>query len=236
MTGRRLVATLRGAVYYPLFYLLMGLVGGVLAVPAAVSENAARWTAKRFFGTSFLLLRGLCGVRVRVRGEVPSGPVVVASKHQSMLDVFILFHALPRARFVMKRELLRAPIFGWYARRVGSVPVDRGAGSAAMEAMLAGMLENGGGGGQLVIYPQGTRVPPGHHRPYKIGVHALYEASGLACVPVAVNTGNVQPKGLAIWPGEAVVEFLPPIPPGLARAPFMATLEERIETATAALA
>jgi 1-acyl-sn-glycerol-3-phosphate acyltransferase len=235
MNPAALSATVRGAVFYALFYLLMGVIGGTLALPAALSERAARWTAKRFFATVFILLRTICGVQVAVRGQIPQGAVVVAAKHQSMLDVFILFHALPRARFVMKQELLRAPVFGWYARRVGAVPIDRGAGSAAMESMLSGMLREAGSG-QMVIYPQGTRVPPGSHRPYKIGVHALYEASRLSCVPVAVNTGKIQPKGVAVWPGTAVVEFLSPIPPGMARAPFMATLEQRIEAASDALA
>lgn len=226
---------LRGACFYALFYLSMAVVGLGMALPAAVSERAAVWTAKRFFGLTFLLLRVICGLRVTVRGPVPGGPVVIAAKHQSMLDVFVLFHALPHARFAMKRELLRAPVFGWYAQRVGAVPVDRGGGSAALRAMVDQLLHGGRAGGQIVIYPQGTRVPPGETRPYKIGVHAVYDESGLPCIPVATNVGVFQPRGVAVHGGEAVVAFLPAIEPGLAREAFMARIEANIEAASAAL-
>lgn len=225
----------RGAVFYALFYVLMAIVGLSLFLPAAISRPAARWISKRFFALSFNLLRLLCGVRIDVVGRVPDTPTIIAAKHQSMLDVFILFHALPDARFVMKRELLRAPIFGWYAQRAGAVPVDRGGGSAAMQAMKATLLAAGGAKAQIVIYPQGTRVPPGEHRPYKSGVHALYEATGLPCVPVAVDTGRVLPRGVAVYPGTTTVEFLPSIPPGLARDPFMTLLEAAIEKASSSL-
>ncbi|TVQ57221.1 MAG: 1-acyl-sn-glycerol-3-phosphate acyltransferase [Rhodobacteraceae bacterium] len=214
----------------------MAMFGLVFALPAAVSRRAARFAAKGFFRLTFLLLRAFCGVRVEVRGPVPRGPALIAGKHQSMLDVFMLYEALPEARFVMKRELVKAPVFGWYALRVGTVPVDRGGGSEAMREMVARMSAAHEEGGQLVIYPQGTRTPPGETRPYKIGVHALYETTGLPCIPAAANTGMIWPKGVAIHPGVAVVEFLPEIAPGMARAPFMAILEREIERASDALA
>jgi 1-acyl-sn-glycerol-3-phosphate acyltransferase len=224
---------LRGALFYPVFYLSMAIAGLIGLLPAAVSSRAALAVANLWLRFAFLALRVIGGVRREVRGAVPEGRVVVAAKHQSMLDVFMLHAALPHARFVMKRELTRTPVFGFYALRMGAVPVDRGGGSAAMREMVARMTD--GRGSQLVIYPQGTRVAPGHHKPYKIGVHALYDATGLACVPVATNSGLLWPKGLAIHPGVAVVSFLDPIPPGMPREPFMAALESEIEAETARL-
>lgn len=227
----------RGAVFYALFYLMMAGMGLVFFVPAAISESMARWAAKRFFAISFLLLRLICGVRIALRGPVPAGAVIVAAKHQSMLDVFILFHALPVPRFVMKRELLRAPVFGWYARRVGVVAIDRSAGPEARAQMVRELTDPRRAGGQIVIYPQGTRVPPGRSAPYRAGIHAVYETTGLPVVLAAVNTGRVQPKGLAVHPGTAVVEFLAePIPPGLRREAFMARIEAEIEAASDRLA
>ena len=228
---------LRGAVFYALFYLLMGLMGLAFFVPAMLSEGAARWAAKRFFALTFLLLRLICGVRIVLRGTVPTGPVIVAAKHQSMLDVFILFHALPVPRFVMKRELLRAPVFGWYARRVGVVAIDRAAGPEARAQMVRELTDPQRAGGQMVIYPQGTRVPPGQAAPYRAGIHAVYETTSLPVVLAATNTGCIQPKGLAVYPGTAVVEFLPePVPPGLRRDAFMARIEAEIEAASDRLA
>ncbi len=232
----RVIETLRGGLYYALFYLAMGACGALFFLPALLSARAARRLSKLFFGVNLVLLRVVCGLRVELRGAVPRGAAIVAAKHQSMLDVFALYRALPRPRFVMKRELTRAPVFGWFALRVGTVPVDRGGGGAAMREMVARMTAGADAFGQLVIFPQGTRVPPGARKPYKIGAHALYEASGLPCAPVAVNTGAFQPKGVRVRAGVAVLAFLDPIPPGLPRAEFMAQLEARIEAASERLA
>jgi 1-acyl-sn-glycerol-3-phosphate acyltransferase len=226
---------LRGVVYYAFFYTMMALFGVVGLIPSLLSRRATRAVSLAFFRTALAGLRVIGGVRVRFRGPTPHGAVLVAAKHQSMLDVCILYAHLPRPFFVMKRELARTPIFGWYATRVGTVSIDRSAGREATRVMVAAMTAPERGGGQIVIYPQGTRVAPGASSPYRAGAHALYEATGLTCIPAAVNTGLRQPRGVAIYPGEAVVEFLEPIPPGLAKAEFMETLERRIETASDAL-
>jgi 1-acyl-sn-glycerol-3-phosphate acyltransferase len=226
---------IRGALFYAWFYLSMAICGALFFIPAAASPRLARRLAKIWLRQMFLALRVIAGVRVQVRGEVPTGRVVIAAKHQSMLDVFIIVNALPEARFVMKRELVRTPVFGWFALRLGTVPVDRGGGSAALIAMVDRMMAEARKSGQIVIYPQGTRTPPGRHIPYKAGVHALYAASGLPCVPAATNSGLFQPRGMRINPGVAVVEFLPAVPPGLPRDAFMARIEANIEQASRAL-
>jgi 1-acyl-sn-glycerol-3-phosphate acyltransferase len=225
---------LRGALFYAVFYLSMAIAGLIGLIPAALSRRAAVAVARAWLSFLFLALRLIAGVRREVRGEPPTGRVVVAAKHQSMLDVFMFYDALPHARFVMKRELTRAPIFGFYALRMGTVPVDRGGGGKAMRDMIARMTD--GEGSQLVIYPQGTRVAPGARKPYKVGVHALYDATGLPCVPAATNSGVRWPRGLALHPGVAVISFLPAIPPGMPRDPFMAAVETEIEVETARLA
>lgn len=227
---------LRGVAFYAVCYLSMGLAGALFFPVAAVSGRAARACAKLWIGFMFAALRLIGGVRAELRGPLPTGRVLVAAKHQSMLDVFILVHALPEARFVMKRELTRAPVFGWYALRLGCVPVDRGGGRPALESMVREMVAKGADGGQMVIYPQGTRVAPGASAPYKIGVHALYAATDRPCVPAATNAGRFWPKGLRLNPGVAVVSFLPEIAPGLPREAFMAQLEAAIEAEATALA
>lgn len=227
---------LRGLAFYAIFYGTMA-VGGVIFFPAAaLSPRAARWCGKFWLRIVFAALRAIGGVRAEIRGPVPNGRVVIAAKHQSMLDVFMIVYALPEGRFVMKRELVRAPVFGWYSMRMGAVPVDRGGGQPALKAMVDAVMAGARNGGQIVIYPQGTRVPPGARAPYKTGVHALYEASGLPCIPAATNSGLRWPKGIALHPGVATVAFLPPIAPGLDRAAFMARVEADIEAASDALA
>jgi 1-acyl-sn-glycerol-3-phosphate acyltransferase len=158
---------------------------------------------------------------------------MVAAKHQSFLDIVLIYGAVPRAKFIMKRELVWAPVLGQFALRIGCVPVDRGRRGQAIRTMLADVGAGRADPGQLVIYPQGTRVPPGEPRPYKSGSAALYAELGQPVVPVACNVGLFWPrKGIAIRPGRAVVEFLDPLPPGLPAAEFMARLEAAIEPAS----
>ena len=155
---------------------------------------------------------------------------MVPAKHQSFLDVMVIFKAVPQPRFIMKYELLFTPVIGIYAWRLGCVPVRRGKRGAAIKSMLADVESGRVPPGQLVIYPQATRVPVGEHRPYKVGPYVLYKETGQRAVPVATNTGMFWPKGTMLrTPGLAVVEFLEPIAPGLEQKAFMGQLEEVIE-------
>ncbi len=159
--------------------------------------------------------------------------MLVAAKHQSFLDILMIFNTLPTARFIMKREILWTPIIGLYAYRIGCVPVDRGKRGLAIKKMLAdvsvGQLEPG----QLIIYSQGTRVAPGVKAPYKVGTAVLYNQLAQDCVPVATNVGVFWPRmGIFRKPGLAVVEFLPVIPAGMDMRAFMEQLETEVEDAS----
>jgi 1-acyl-sn-glycerol-3-phosphate acyltransferase len=136
----------------------------------------------------------------------------------------------------MKAQLRFAPILGFYALRIGCVPVNRGKRGAAITKMMADVKSGQSRPGQLVIYPQGTRVAPGEKLPYKIGTAALYAQLGQPCVPVGTNVGVFWPKhGILRHRGTAVVDFLPAIAPGLSNAEFMAKLEEMVEGSSNAL-
>ena len=166
-----------------------------------------------------------------VRGTPPTGECIIAAKHQSFLDIILIFNAVPAGKFIMKRELLFTPFLGQYALRIGCVPVNRGKRGAAIAQMKADVAKGTAEPGQLIIYPQGTRVAPGDAKPYKVGTGLLYEQLAQPCTPVATNVGVFWPKqGILRKPGLAVVEFLPPIAPGLTIPQFMATLEQQVET------
>jgi 1-acyl-sn-glycerol-3-phosphate acyltransferase len=172
----------------------------------------------------------MVGLRSEVRGTPPTGEVMVAAKHQSFFDILLIFHAIPRGKFIMKRELLFAPLLGQYAWRIGCVPVNRGRRGQAIAKMLSDVAAGLQSPGQMVIYPQGTRVPPGEARPYKIGTALLYQELGQPCVPVATNVGVFWPKRAVLRrPGLAVVDFLDPIPPGLSKNQFMERMSGAIE-------
>ena len=222
----------RSLVFDVVLYTTMGVMG-VLGAPLALwSVDGAYRVCRAYCRVTFFFLRVICGLRVEVRGEVPRGEVLLAAKHQSFLDIMILFEALPRPKFIMKKELRWAPILGLYALRIGSTPVARGDRSKAMKAMVA-HAGRATEPRQLVIYPQGTRVAPGARPPFKVGAGVLYDRLGEPCVPAATNAGVFWGRrSLYRRPGLAVVEFLEPIRPGLAVPEFMKRLEDAVEAAS----
>ena len=190
----------------------------------------ALWARFVLFG-----LRVLCGVRVEVRGleHRPAGAALIGAKHQGMLDVIAPFTFLDDPCFVMKKELMPLPFFGWFAWKTRMIPVDRSAHARALKAMVRAARERLVGGRQIVIFPEGTRTIPGRAGDYKPGVAALYRDLDTPCWPVATNSGVCWPaRGFIRRPGTVVFEFLPPIPAGLKRAEFMTRLETDIETAS----
>ena len=222
---------LRSLVFVFQIYLAMLVLGLVFAPFALFSKGAARRACKCYCIWVLWTARWMVGLRSEVRGPVPQGEVVIAAKHQSFLDILMIFNALPSAKFIMKRELLWTPIIGVYAKRLGCVPVNRGKKGAAIAKMVKDVAKEFTEPCQLVIYPQGTRVSPGVSKPYKVGTAILYEGLGQPCVPVATNVGMFWPrKGILRRPGLAVVEFLDPLEVGMERRAFMETLEREIET------
>lgn len=227
---------LRSLVFVIQIYVMMGIMGIVFFPAALLTHHGARYACKLYCRWVLWSARWMVGLRGEVRGEVPTGDLIVAAKHQSFFDILLIFNALPAAKFIMKRELLWTPVIGQYAYRIGCVPVDRGKRGAAIKKMVTDVAKGKKLPGQLVIYPQGTRVAAGVKKPYKVGAAVLAEELGEECVPVATNVGVFWKRtGIYRKPGLAVVEFLPAIPAGLPRAEFMARLEEEVETASDAL-
>ncbi|QIK40397.1 lysophospholipid acyltransferase family protein [Pontivivens nitratireducens] len=215
------------AMYFAL--LVMGVAG---AIPAMLSKDWAYWFMSRYCHVVFWLMRTIVGLKVEIRGHVPQGECIVAAKHQSFLDIIILMGTLPRPKFVMKKSVKWTPIVGFYAMQIGCAPVDRQS-RGAMGAMLENVAEERADPGQIVIYPQGTRVAPGVVARYKRGAAALYQSFALPCVPAATNAGVFWGRNsLLRKPGVAVVEFLPEIPVGLDPAAFITQLEAEIEPAS----
>ncbi len=214
-------------------YVMMGILGIVFFPWALFSRRGAlagchtwcrwmRWSA-----------RWMIGLETEIRGTPPTDEVLVAAKHQSFLDIILIFGAIPSGKFIMKRILMYAPVIGQYGLRIGCVPVNRGQRGKAIKKMVADVAKGRQHPGQLIIYPQGTRIAPGVRAPYKVGTGVLYEQLGQDCVPVAANVGVFWPKrGIYRKPGTAVVEFLPRIRAGLGKAEFMKKLEHDIETAS----
>lgn len=226
-----LIRWLLSLIFILQMYLALVIVALLFAPWALLSRKGAHAAVKVFSGWVILSLRLLCGLRCEVRGTPPAGEAVVASKHQSFLDIILLCSAVPAPKFIMKRELIYTPFLGQYALRIGCVPVNRGKRGTAVTKMKADVAAGTSTPGQLIIYPQGTRVAPGAYLPYKVGTGLLYGQLGQPCIPVATNVGLFWPKrGILRKPGLAVIEFLPAIAPGMPIPEFMERLEQGIET------
>jgi len=232
------VIILRSLLFNLAFYLNLGvlLIGAFLAL--VLPRRAVLDMAKLWGRTSVWLLRVICGTRVEFRGleKLPKGALIVAAKHQSTWETFALLRLFDDFTFIVKRELMWIPIFGWCMAKGRMIPVDRSAGSQALGAMTKRAREEIRTGRQLIIFPEGTRRPPGAAPRYKFGVAHLYAEVGVPCVPVALNSGLFWPRRAFLrLPGTIVVEFLDPIPPGLDKDVFFKRLQTDIETATARL-
>ena len=210
-------------------------VGGVwvLLLPRRATEILSKtWSRMVLFG-----LRWIAGLGYEVRGPVPKGAVLIASKHMSMWDTVMLYLLLDDATAVVKRSLIRIPFYGWYLWKAGVIAIDREGKASALKQMVAEAKAAHDDHRPIFIFPEGHRMDVGAPPDYKPGVAALYAQLGSPCVPVALNSGLfwTGPAGFLKKPGRVVIEFLPAIPPGLKRAEFMAKLEQQIETATSGL-
>ncbi|HVC56859.1 MAG TPA: lysophospholipid acyltransferase family protein [Stellaceae bacterium] len=229
---------LRALLFNVAFYAITALLG-VLGLPLLLAPRHLVMDFGRFWARSVLaLLRAIVGLDGEIRGleHLPRGPCLIAMKHQSAWDTLILPIVLGDPAVVLKRELLWVPFYGWYAAHAGSIAIDRRGGAGALRGMVAAARRAASSGRKVVIFPQGTRAAPGQPVPYQPGVAALYQALDLPLVPAAVNSGLYWGRRAFVKrPGHIVLEFLPPIMPGLPRRRLMSELEARIENATTAL-
>ena len=229
---------LRSLAFNALFYLLL-LAYFVVALPTLLLP---RWgilrLAQNWARTNLALLRIVCRIEVDWRGleKIPPGAVLVAAKHQSTWETFALLTLFRDPTFIIKRELMWIPFYGWFARHAGMIPVDRGGGKAALVAMTARARDALLEGRQIVVFPEGTRRPAGAEPKYKFGIAHLYAEGVAPCVPIALNSGLFWPRRKFLrYPGTVTVEVLDPIAPGLDTDVFFARLQHDIEAATARL-
>jgi 1-acyl-sn-glycerol-3-phosphate acyltransferase len=228
----------RSVIFNVLFYLNL-LLHFIAAIPTLVLPRRAIIRVAQFWArTNLWLLRVICGIKFEYRGveNITPGPLLVASKHQSVWETFALLPLFDDPAFILKRELLWIPFFGWYAWKAGMIPVNRGKRSQALADMTVCGREELARGRQIVIFPEGTRRAPGAEPNYKYGIVHLYAETGAICLPMALNSGLFWPRRSFLrYPGTIVAEVLEPIAPGLDKKVFAEQLAQEIETATVRL-
>jgi 1-acyl-sn-glycerol-3-phosphate acyltransferase len=229
---------LRSLVYNVLFYLVLAFWITVGIPTFLMPRWGIVWIAQNWARSSIWLMRVVCNTRVEYRGleKIPDGPLLVASKHQSMWETFALLQFFEQPLFILKRELEWIPFFGWYLIKMNMIGIARGAGGRALKEMARRAGEEVRRGRQLIIFPEGTRTAVDAPPHYKTGVAQVYVDCGVTCLPVALNSGLFWPRRTFMrYPGTLVVEFLDPLPPGLTRREFIARVSAVIEQATSPL-
>lgn len=231
---------LRSALFQLVYYsyctlwFLMAIVGWVL--PGQVMLTFARWWS----AGGLFLHELIVGARVEIRGEenIVRGPALVAAKHQSAWETMALVLFFPKPTYILKRELIWLPLFGWHLLKAGQVPINRGDRQKALAAMSEGVRRATRQGRHILIFPEGTRRKVGAPPAYRYGVARIYEAIGdVPCQPVALVSGLAWPRNTLLhYPRRIILEVLPAIPPGLSGEAFFERMEQGVEGTSARLA
>ena len=225
------MAVVRSLLFAAIFYsgTLLYVLAGIVAIPFGPRPTLAvvlGWT-----DFHHRLIKHVLGIRIRVDGAVPAGPHLFAVKHEAMLETLEMVRLIHLPVIVMKRELADIPLFGTLTRRYGVIVVDREAGAKALRQMLIEARAAVASGRPILIFPEGTRVPPGNTPPLRSGFAGLYRALGLPVVPVAVDSGRLWGRGLVHRAGTVTFLVGETIPAGLERE----EIEQRVHRAINAL-
>jgi len=232
---RTALQALRTALFYLIYMgqtVVLAIFLGTYVIIVRRRTDFAWRVATYWYRSNVVLLRWIAGIETAVDGaeNIPPGPVIFASKHQSNWDIFaILPYCDDKPAFIAKRELMDIPFFGWAARMIDTIRVDRKRGAEAIPLMLEDARAALGRGCRIIIFPEGTRKVPMAAPDYRQGIVRMYEALNVPVVPVALNSGLFWGRHALLWPGRARARFLPAIPPGLEGRQFAARLQAAVE-------
>ena len=203
----------------------------ILAMPTLILPSKATLICGKILAHIIIfLLRFILRVKVSFSGIEnlkKNEKFFIASAHQSLLETFILQAPLQYPIFILKKELLKIPLFGWYLKKIGSIDIVRDTTTKDNLNFFEKVKNNIETSKRpLLIFPQGTRVKIGERLPFKKGVGRIYEALNLPCIPVALNTGKVWPKNSFLkYNHDIKISFLEPIKPGKDKNIFIKDLE-----------
>lgn len=230
-----MIIALRSSLFNVCFFGVCGLFGLATVLALPLPRRVTQWSFRLWVRAVLWLSRNVVGLDYQVRGaeNVPAGGAVIASKHQSAWDVGIFHVVTVDPAYVLKKELLLIPFYGWSLRKSAMIDIDRAGGASALKRLVRKARQALDEGRSVIIFPEGTRTAPGEHRPYHPGVAALYARVAAPVVPVALNSGYFWGRRSYLkYPGVITIEFLPPLPRGLDRRSFMAEFEARVEAAS----
>ena len=227
---------MRSALFNAYYWVLSIFYGLSAALSALLPGRRLIAFALRLYSQRMIwALRVFAGVRIELKGQenLPQGAFIIAAKHHSWGDGFVMFADVENLSFVTGDHLEKFPLVGQILKKFGAIVVDSCGGPEARRALSASAAQVAAEGRRILIYPEGHLAAPGERFRYRTGVYHMSRDFDLPVVPVATNLGcfwkQTDKKKTA---GQATVEFLPPLPKGLSKAEFMARMEDIIETRT----
>ncbi len=226
----------RSVIFNVLFY-MMFIAEMIIFTPIyfILPRKKAYFVPKFWARSNLWLMKVIVGTRVKIEGleNLPKGPFIFAPKHQNFWDTFAFLPHIEDPLYILKRELLWIPVFGWYVAKQRMIGIDRSARGKAMAEVMTRTLEEMKGGRQLIIYPEGTRRPPGAEPVYKYGIARLYRDLQMPVVPVVHQAGIFWPRRSILRQGGTIIaRILPPIQPGMEEKEFFEHLVKTMEAAS----
>ena len=220
------------SIFFNIAFYISSCIGLFLLSPLLFVSGKFSRAVPRLWSTwvSFLL-RIIVKTDYHIHGHIPQGPVLFAIKHQSAWETIALNHIINRPVFVLKKELLWIPFFGFYLQKAQMIALDRGGGLNTLKNLIRQAKRRIADKRSIIIFPEGSRSAPGTHHAYKKGVYVLYKNLNVPVVPVALNSGVYWPRRTFMkHPGTIHVKFLDPVAPGLGETEFMQRIENEIES------
>ena len=223
-----------GSFLFNIFYVFWTVFIGIIFLPAVFFPQhiIILIVGKIWARGLYFFLKIFCNLKLNLIGKnnIPSSPAIFASKHQSALETFMFHLLLNKPVFVLKKELLDIPIFGFYLKKMGMIAIDRDGGIRSLKLLLKQVQDKIKEGYSIVIFPEGTRTIPGKTTEYNPGIVAIYNLKIAPIIPVALNTGCFWPKKSFLKkPGSFSIEFLEKMPAELDKKEFMIRLKDEIE-------
>jgi 1-acyl-sn-glycerol-3-phosphate acyltransferase len=208
---------LRSALYFLIFYPATVFYCIASLIVAAFSERTLQTVVRGWADFHHNLVHDLLGIRWEIEGDVPPGPLLIAIKHQAMVETIESLRLADTPVVVMKRQYVDTPLLGWVMKAFGVIGVDREAGASALREMMALGKKAKADGRPVVIFPEGTRVAPGSTPPLRSGFAGLYRVLGMPVVPIALDSGRLWTRGLLKRSGTIRLRVGETIPAGLKR-------------------
>lgn len=229
---------LRSGLFKVIFYVWTALFC-ILYIPLMWMPRNGLIAFQRIWSHGVLvILRLIMNIRLEIKGKenIPVGGAIIAMKHQSSFDTFVMHTVVKHPAFVMKKELLKIPLYGSFCLKTGMIPVDRDGGLKALKVLIQQASDAINEGRQIIIFPEGSRIIPGEKAEYQSGIYGIYRFAKKPVVPVALNSGLYWPKKGHLVPGSVITfDFLDIIDPDKTKDDFMDILESKIEQASSKL-